>query len=182
MAFYLLLGTSIFFYVSGTTIGYIPSQGWGLPLLLYSFSHASILHLAGNFYFFYMFRDVICTWGSTHTLWIFVLLGAIAGVGHGVMTSLPDSTLVGASGAIAGIIAAEAVYRPHVGRIVLIPFPIPVVLLPTWIFCIIFVGLDLLRVLAFEGGVGYWAHIFGALTGAAIAVIDLYFFGVGYED
>lgn len=178
MIFYVLLGGAIFFHVSGSVVGYIPSEPNIAGLLLYSLSHASILHLAGNFYFFYAFKDVINTWGNLNTLWIFFLLGGLAGLGHGLLTQHPDSMLIGASGAIAGVITAETVYRPHTQRLFLIPFPLlPVVVLPTWIFLLVFVGLDFLRVAIAENGVGYWAHICGAFSGGAIALIDLYFFG-----
>jgi membrane associated rhomboid family serine protease len=140
-----------------------------LTLLTSLFLHGSILHLGGNLLFLWVFGDnVEDGMGHGRFLLFYLLCGIAAGLSHALM--LPDSTrpLIGASGAVAGVVAAYLILYPRVkvwglffGRI---PLRVPAMwAIGFWI---------LLQVVsAFAGGdeaVGWFAHLGGLIAGAAL--------------
>jgi membrane associated rhomboid family serine protease len=139
-----------------------------------NFLHGGWLHLIFNMWFLWlagtMMEDV---WGPL-VYAIFYLLAGVAGlIAHA--TTYPHSILpvLGASGAIAGLIGAFLVRFPETKidlimiyfRIIRFAWPAYFVL-PLWLLLQVFWG-SLART---SGGVAYWAHIGGFLFGAAIAI------------
>ena len=79
----------------------------------YMFLHAGWSHIIGNMLFLWVFGDNIeDAFGSVRFFFFYMLCGAAGGIAH--MLSTPNSVvpLVGASGAVAGVVAAYLMLRP----------------------------------------------------------------------
>lgn len=146
----------------------------GVTLLSYMFLHGDLLHLLSNMLFLWVFGDNIeDAVGHTRFLLFYLLCGVAGGLAHAVM--LPDSKLplIGASGAVAGVIGAYLLLHPRVMVWVLafrfIPLQIPAALvLGVWVVT------QFLMVFAVSTGpqqVAWWAHIGGMVAGALLIVV-----------
>lgn len=140
-----------------------------LTLLTSIFLHGSILHLLGNMLFLWVFGDnVEDGMGHKRFLVFFLACGALAALAHAASDPRSTAPLIGASGAIAGVVAAYLILYPKVkiwglffGRI---PLRVPAALaIGLWI---------VLQVAsAFLGGdaeVGWFAHIGGFAAGLVL--------------
>ncbi len=79
------------------------------------FLHGSFLHLAGNMLFLWVFGDnVEDAMGHARFLVFFLLCGIAACLAHCLMNPLSTAPLIGASGAIAGVVAAYLILYPRV--------------------------------------------------------------------
>lgn len=143
-----------------------------LTYITYAFLHGDIFHLGGNMLFLWVFGDnVEDALGHVKYL-IFYLLCAIAGAFfHGLMAPDSQTPLIGASGAIAGIVAAYLVLHPRVKIWVLafgrIPLRIPAYLtLALWIAFQFFMFFA-----AGEDQVSWAAHIGGIVAGLVLVFI-----------
>ena len=141
-------------------------------LLTYMFLHASPLHLVGNMLFLWVFGDnVEDAMGHLRFLFFYLACGVFAGLAQCWMTPGVDTPTVGASGAVAGVIAAYLMLHPRVNVWVLalnfIPLRITAGLaLGLWI------GLQILMVaLHVQDGTAWWAHIGGVIAGALLVVV-----------
>ncbi|MBI3754134.1 MAG: rhomboid family intramembrane serine protease [Deltaproteobacteria bacterium] len=148
---------------------------WALippPLTLFSamFVHGGLLHVGGNMLYLWIFGDNIEDRLGHFRFFIFyVLAGLIAGLTHIIM--LPDSTLpmIGASGAIAGVLGAYFLLYPraHVLTLVFFFFFVTVVRIPAVIFLGLWFILQLLSS-GMSGGIAWYAHIGGFIGGMAL--------------
>jgi membrane associated rhomboid family serine protease len=158
-----------------------PGDGFGssqpYTLLSYMFLHGNILHLAGNMLFLWVFGDnVEDALGHFKFLVFYLVCGMFAGLMHVMM--LPDSgvPLIGASGAVAGVIAAYLVLHPQVRVWVLafrfIPLRITALLaLGAWILTqLTMVALPYLVAAPQMGPVAWWAHIGGLIAGGILVI------------
>ncbi len=166
-----LLGTQVHFDHSGSLTGEGITVAEQTTLLTYMFFHADVFHLAGNMLFLWVFGDnVEDAVGHARFLLFYLACGVFAGLLHAFM--LPDSELplIGASGAVAGVIAAYLMLHPRVSVWVLafkvIPLRITAGLaLGGWIV------LQIVMVAMPETGpVAWWAHIGGLIAGAVLIV------------
>lgn len=141
-------------------------------LLTYMFLHADPLHLASNMIFLWVFGDnVEDALGHWRFLAFYVVAGVVGGLAHSLMLPTSGAPLIGASGAVAGVIAAYLILHPRVQVWVLafrfIPLKITATLaLGAWIatqFVMLFIP-DV-------GPVAWWAHIGGLLAGAVLVVV-----------
>jgi membrane associated rhomboid family serine protease len=89
------------------------------PLLLkltpifFCFLHGNLWHLLSNLWFFWIFSDNVEERLGTIAFAIFyVLVGALSGLGHGLLNSSSVIPLIGASGAISGVMGAYMVFFP----------------------------------------------------------------------
>jgi membrane associated rhomboid family serine protease len=146
----------------------IPEQ---LTFLTYAFFHADFLHLAGNMLFLWVFGDNVEDAMGHARFLVFYLLSAAAGAAfHGFVDPESQAPLIGASGAVAGIIAAYLILHPRVKVWVLafgrIPLRIPAwIALAAWIifqFAMFLSGLD--------EQVSFSAHIGGVIAGALLVL------------
>lgn len=132
------------------------------------FLHGSLGHLAFNMLFLWIFgNNVEERFGHLGAL-LFYLAAGVAATAYYVGTS-PHSTvpLVGASGAIAGLMGAYLVLWPRariLGLVGIIPLPLPAWLFLGFWFVSQFVGRD--------GGVAYAAHIGGFVFGIAVGAVS----------
>lgn len=154
--------------ISGDTLN-VPEF---LTPLTYMFFHGDALHLAGNMLFLWVFGDnVEDSMGHLKYLVFYLACGAFAGVMHALIGPSSDSPLIGASGAVAGVIAAYIMLHPRVNVWVLafkfIPLRISAAFaLGAWILMQI-----IMAILPQAGPVAWWAHIGGLIAGAFLVLI-----------
>jgi membrane associated rhomboid family serine protease len=143
-----------------------------LTYLTYAFLHGDIWHLGGNMLFLWVFGDnVEDALGHLRYL-LFYLLCAIAGaLFHGLVAPTSQVPLIGASGAIAGVVAAYLVLHPRVKIWVLafgrIPLRIPAyITLALWI---------LFQFVMFAAGgddqISWACHVGGIIAGAVLVLL-----------
>jgi membrane associated rhomboid family serine protease len=144
----------------------------GATLLTYMFFHADIFHLLGNMLFLWVFGDnVEDAMGHAKFLFFYLACGVFAGLFHAWMVPDSDLPLIGASGAVAGVIAAYLMLHPRVGVWILafkfIPLRISAgLVLGLWIV------LQIVMVAVSDAGpTAWWAHIGGLLAGAALILV-----------
>lgn len=141
------------------------------------FLHAGLLHIAGNMLYLFIFGPAVEErLGHLRFLWFYLLSGIAAGLAMIAMG--PDSrvAVIGASGAIAGVLGAYFVLYPR-GRIMtILPLfifvefiEIPAVFyLLFWFAMQLWAGISAGAQGPFVGGVAWWAHVGGFLFGVAI--------------
>jgi membrane associated rhomboid family serine protease len=141
------------------------------------FLHAGLLHIAGNMLYLFIFGPAVEErLGHFRFLWFYLLSGIAAGLAMIAMG--PDSrvAVIGASGAIAGVLGAYFVLYPR-GRIMtILPLfifvefiEIPAVFyLLFWFALQLWAGISAGAQGPFVGGVAWWAHVGGFLFGVAI--------------
>jgi rhomboid family protein len=144
----------------------------GLTLLSYMFFHANFLHLASNMLFLWVFGDnVEDAVGHLKFLAFYLICGACAGLVHAWMLPNAWVPLIGASGAVAGVIAAYLMLHPHVRVWVLAFRVIPMQITALWVLGV-WAGTQVFMLLFSRGEpVAWWAHIGGMLAGAALIVL-----------
>ena len=87
----------------------------GLTLITYQFLHGDIIHLASNMIFLWVFGDnVEDAMGHLKYLVFYLVCGIAAGLTHAWMLPASQLPLIGASGAVAGVIAAYLLLHPRV--------------------------------------------------------------------
>jgi membrane associated rhomboid family serine protease len=94
-------------------------------LFTYQFSHASVTHILGNLYLLYIFGDNLeDRWGRARFVAMYLITGVVAGLVHAWHTADPGVPLIGASGAIAGLLGAYLVTFPR-ARVGMVLFFLP---------------------------------------------------------
>lgn len=141
-------------------------------LLTYMFLHGDILHLATNMVFLWVFGDnVEDAMGHVRFLVFYLVCGIAAGLAHAVM--LPGSAipLIGASGAVAGIIGAYLLLHPMV-RVWVLAFRFFPLRIPAWIALGSWLVVQLLMVLVPQHTeTAWWAHLGGFVAGLLLVVV-----------
>jgi membrane associated rhomboid family serine protease len=141
-------------------------------MLLSMFMHGSLLHIGFNMLFLAVFGDnVEDRMGSAKYLAFYLLCGLIATMGHSVMSRFSGEPIVGASGAIAGVMGAYYVLFKGAKVKTLLPICIlwTIIDVPAWIFIGFWFVVQVLQALSTASGaahVAFWAHIAGFLAGA----------------
>jgi len=108
-----------------------------LSLLTSMFIHASLAHLAGNMLFLWVFGAAVeDRLGPVPYFLFYVVTGAIAAVGHSLFHWNDAVPVLGASGAVAGLLGAYLVFRPR-GRVLSIVLW-TVVYVPAWVLLVLF--------------------------------------------
>jgi membrane associated rhomboid family serine protease len=166
------------------TFGFVPASiphvdFYTIPTLITSlFLHGDPLHLIGNMVFLLVFgRKVENQLERLNLIALYFATGITAAVTHTLME--PDSyvPLIGASGAISGVLGAFFIYNPG-ARITVVLDPVLIYFLrrltirpPAWIFLAVWFFLQIsmgLRPRA--SSVAFWAHVGGFVAGAVVAV------------
>ena len=140
-----------------------------LTLFTYMFLHIDVLHLASNMMFLWVFGDnVEDAMGHVRYLVFYLLCGMVAGLAQVLMEPHSQSPLLGASGAVAGTIAAYLILHPRVLVWVLAFRVLPLRITAAWILGV-WVITQISMVLIGRGQhVAWWAHIGGAAAGTAL--------------
>ncbi len=150
-------------------------------VFLSMFLHGGWLHLIGNMWFLWVFGDnVEDALGHLRYLFFYLGCGVVAALSQGIIAPTSQVPMIGASGAIAGVLGAYLVWFPWARvktllflvvffTIVEIPAPI---FLGLWFVVQFFSGtLAIGSASASGGGVAFFAHIGGFLAGVFAAVI-----------
>ena len=154
----------------------LPSAAW--PFVTSLFLHGSWLHLGGNMLFLHIFGDnVEDRLGHAGFLLFYLLTGCGASLCHALMNPASHLPSLGASGAIAGVLAAYWLFYPRARVFTLVFLGIFVttvrlpaaVYLPIWFALQALMGLVSLGSPDAAGGVAYWAHIGGFALGLVLA-------------
>jgi membrane associated rhomboid family serine protease len=153
----------------------LPGGGVAVPewltLITYQFMHGGILHLLFNMLFLWVFGDnVEDAMGHAMFLAFYLLCGVAGGLAHAFFMPGSPLPLVGASGAIAGVIAAYLMLHARV-RVWVLVFRIVPLRVPAGLVLGIWVVTQLaMVVLAPADGVAWWAHVGGMVAGAVLVV------------
>ena len=147
-----------------------------LNVITSMFMHGDWMHLLGNMWFLWLFGNNIEDSTTRPRFLVFYLLSGIAAALAQVMAD-PSSLvpMVGASGAISGVMGAYLVLFPRVRVFTMVPlgFYATSVALPAWGMLIYWMVFQLVSqaassLTAQQGGVAYWAHIGGFVAGVVL--------------
>ncbi|MCK4645496.1 MAG: rhomboid family intramembrane serine protease, partial [Candidatus Aminicenantes bacterium] len=168
--------------------GFIPAERTMLGMVAYMFIHAGWLHLLGNLFFLYLSGPFIeDVWGRPLYAVFYLLMGVISA--QMFATHYPSSAvpLVGASGAISGVMGAFLVryFKTKIKFFyIFFPFFRGTFKAPAWLMLPIWLFLELLNAKLMDainpgggGGIAHWAHIWGFAFGFLFAV-GMYYFQV----
>lgn len=141
-------------------------------VVTYAFVHGDVWHLAGNMVFLWVFGDnVEDALGHVRYLAFYLLTAVAGGLAHAAMMPASGDPLVGASGAVAGVIAAYLMLHPRVKLWILAFGRIPLPITARWPL-IAWIGLQIAAVLfPQDDGVAWWAHLGGLAAGALLILV-----------
>ncbi|MBB4065111.1 rhomboid family intramembrane serine protease [Gellertiella hungarica] len=143
-----------------------------ITFVTYAFLHGSISHIGINMIFLYIFGDNVEDAMGHGKFLFFYLACAAAGAGlHLILTGQPEAPLIGASGAISGVVIAYALLHPHVRLWVLVLFGIPVPL-PAFIPLVFWIGQQFFELVTGLGdSVSFAAHVGGIVAGGLLVLV-----------
>ena len=144
-------------------------------LVTHQFLHGSLPHVIFNMAYLWVFGDNIEDAMGHRRFLVFFLICGVAGALAEVFAD-PGLTapIIGASGAISGILAAYLLLHPQAK--VLVPIIIFPVYLPAYVLLVIWIAFQVYAATALppdllaEGGVAWWAHIGGFMAGLVLIV------------
>ena len=138
-----------------------------LTLITYQFLHHDFSHVLGNMIYLFVFgRDVEAVLGH----WRFLAFYLLCGIGSGLVFVLSalgsDGWLIGASGAVAGVLSVYLLFRPNAKVTLLGLFRVRVhAIISSWAIVQIVEATK-----GVQDGVAYWAHAGGLITGAVLFI------------
>lgn len=142
-----------------------------IPFLASMFLHGGFFHLLGNMWFLYVFGDNIeDRLGHIRYFIFYIFCGMSSGIIHLVTNWNSEIPTIGASGAISGVMGAYLILYPRAKILTLIPifFFFQFIELPAFFFLGYWFLIQLLSAGLTPGdvgGVAFWAHIGGFVTG-----------------
>lgn len=160
--------------------GFVPSDKTLRGLISHMFIHGGWIHLLGNLLLLYLTGPFIeDVWGRPVFISFYLLMGAISAMMFAIHHPLFAGPLIGASGAISGLMGAFLVryWRTRI-KFVFIIFPLigrsfkaPAwVMLPLWFILELYSARIMATINPGGGGVAHWAHIWGFIFGVACAL------------
>jgi len=164
------------------TYGLVPDQFSFINVLTSMFLHGGWMHVLGNMWFLWIFGDNIeDILGHGKFLLFYLLCGTAAALTQVIVDPASRVPVVGASGAIAGVMGAYMVKFPHSRILTLIPILLffTTVEVPAWLMLIywfaiqFFSGLGSVGVshVTQGGGVAFMAHVGGFVAGIALVML-----------
>ncbi|HEX6000975.1 MAG TPA: rhomboid family intramembrane serine protease [Hyphomicrobiaceae bacterium] len=177
MASFALIPSELFHNPTAYGSDAAPAQSLAVPewatLITYQFLHGGVLHLASNMLFLWVFGDnVEDALGHLRFLVFYLLCGVAGGLAHALFVPSSPLPLVGASGAIAGVIAAYLMLHPRV-RVWVLAFRILPLRVPASVVLGIWAATQLVMVLPgfiHADEVAWWAHVGGLAAGAVLVL------------
>lgn len=173
------------------TLGFIPerflsqqAQDWFnlsgfLPVFSSMFLHANLIHLISNMWMLWIFGDNVedCM-GHGRYLLFFLLCGVASVLAQTIANPQSVIPMIGASGAISGVLGAYFLTYPHARILTLLPIFILFYLieLPAYFFLGLWFILQFVQGSLYSlnseqmigGGVAWWAHVGGFIAGVAL--------------
>ena len=155
----------------GTAYNPIPEP---LTLITYQFLHGGWWHLIANMAFLWVFADnVEDAFGHFGFLIFYLLCGIAAGMLHTLMQPQSGAPLIGASGAVSGVLASYMLLYPRARVWILLFMRIPLPISAVWALGGWFALQLVSAFIATEDSnlVALWAHIGGFLTGLILTFV-----------
>ena len=157
--------------------GYGDWREW-FTVLTSMFLHGGVAHVVGNCWFLWIFgKNVEDRLGGFRYLLFYLMAGVAAAALQTAMSLNSALPMLGASGAISGVLGAYLVLFPTTWVFTLVPWVVPVVPLPAFVLLIVWFCLQALNGLgslvndpAAHGGVAWWAHAGGFLAGLVVTI------------
>lgn len=159
-----------------------------LSFFSFMFLHGGFWHLLGNMWSLYIFGDNVEDYlGPLRYLLFYLLCGVASGLSHLLFNLNSDIAIIGASGAIAGVMGAYFILHPKSRILTLIPiFFIPYFIeIPAFFFLGIWFVLQFINAAASRGsisGIAWWAHIGGFIFGIILLKLFLILPQTGATD
>lgn len=146
---------------------FFPNKSIEVSVFVSMFLHGSLFHLLGNMWFLWLFgNNIEEAYGAIRFLVVYLLAGLLAAIGFIALNPDGLTPLIGASGAIAGVLGSYLVLFPRrwvISFVVITLLPIPAV---------VFLGLWFLMQFAVsDPGVAWEAHVIGFLVGAGLTLL-----------
>lgn len=141
------------------------------------FLHGGLGHVLGNVWFLFVFGDhVEETLGRARFGFFYLACGLVAAATQIAIAPSSSVPIIGASGAISGVLGAYIVFFPRARVLTFVPifFLLEV---PAFVYIFVWFALEVLRASfalgasSAEGGVAFFAHVGGFLTGLALAAV-----------
>ncbi len=136
------------------------------------FLHGGIAHLAGNMLYLWIFgNNVEDAMGSLRFLSFYLLSGFVAALAQVFTTSDPTIAMIGASGAVSGVLGGYLRLHPRARVLTLVPlfFYVSVLRVPAYFFLILWFAVNFVSAMAtygaHGGGVAFFAHVGGFVAG-----------------
>ncbi len=197
---YLLIGATVLAFLVQTWVSASGGEAWVVPgyglvatrffadppgesftLFTSMFMHGGFVHLGFNMLFLYIFGDnVEDAIGHARYLGFYLLCGAAAGIAQIAIDPNSPTPMVGASGAIAGVLGAYMLLYPTAPVIVVNPLPflwlffglfleLPAwVVAAEWLIVNLLSGVQSLAGAGASGGVAFFAHLGGFAAGMVL--------------
>jgi len=146
--------------------GFTPGKlmdGQIFTLLTYMFLHGNWLHLIANMWFLWVFGDNLeARLGSLKFLAFYLLCGVGAGVVYALAIADPNAAVIGASGAISGVLGGYLVMFPkHRIR----TFLLITIFVPAVVYIFLWFVYQIFSTMAMNQSIAYWGHIGGFVSG-----------------
>jgi len=171
--------TPAWFLAGGSPEPWLSWAPFSVNIVTYLFLHGGWLHLGGNMLFLWIFGDdVEDALGQPGFILFYLGCGMLAALAQAAVDPSSTVPIVGASGAISGILGAFLVLYPRAQLNVLAPVFVvmEVVRLPAWLVLAFWFGVQLLYDQSgggAAGGIAFRAHIGGFLAGMVLAPLFL---------
>ena len=156
--------------------GLVPAISEPSTFITSMFLHGGLLHIAGNMLFLWVFGDNMEDAMGHGPFLGFYLAGGLAAAFAQYLAD-PTSTvpMVGASGAIAGVMGGYLLLYPkaRVDILIILIIIIRIIPVPAWIVLSAWMGIQVVQGAVSEtdaGGVAYWAHAGGFIAGAIMTL------------
>jgi len=152
-----------------------------LTIFTSMFMHGGLFHLAGNMLYLWIFgNNIEDRLGHVKFIFFYLLCGVVAAYSHAITESSSIIPMIGASGAVSGILGAYIILFPHarVHTLIFLGFFVQVVRLPAlfvigfWIVIQFLNGIISSGSVA-QGGVAWFAHIGGFVFGILMIKVFL---------
>lgn len=166
--------TPAWFFAGGAPEAHFAWVPFAATLVTYMFLHAGWLHLAGNMLCLWVFGDdVEDAFGQSGFIAFYLLAGIAAALAQALLDERSTAPIVGASGAVSGLLGAYLLLYPRAHVNVLMPIFVvwDVVRLPAWMVLLFWFGVQIAYDLAGPGtggGVAFRAHLGGFVAGVAM--------------
>jgi membrane associated rhomboid family serine protease len=157
-----------------SSVALVPPEA---TLVTSMFLHGSWMHLFGNMLFLWIFgNNIEEALGHGRFLVFYLLCGIAAALGQALSAPGAETPMVGASGAIAGVLGAYLILYPHANVRTLVWFFVFVRLVnvPAWIMLGLWFAMQVLGGLSTPhaaGGVAFWAHVAGFASGIVLLAV-----------
>lgn len=148
-----------------------------LTLFTSMFLHGGIMHLAGNILFLWIFgNNIEDSFGGLRFLFFYILCGLAASAAQIIHDPTSTIPMIGASGAISGVLGAYLRFFPRaqiLTLVILVVFVTTIRIRAFWFLGLWFAiqALNGLNMPAGQGGVAWWAHIGGFVAGFALSFV-----------